>query len=73
MLRLIGIFKKKKIFNVRNTILILINSALVFVPEVNLFVHVRFPKDNQRPYSNKNFGVLQYEGITSVFYCLNII
>ena len=72
MLRLIGILKKK-IFNVRDTILILINIALVFVPEVNLFVHVRFPKDNQRPYSNKNFGVLQYEGITSVFYCLNII
>ena len=57
----------EKIFNVRNTIPILINSTVVFVPEVTLFVHLSCSKDNDRPYSQKNFGMLQYEEITSAF------
>ena len=61
------IFEKKKIFNVRNTIPILINSTVVFVPEVTLFVHLRRSKDTDRAHSKKNFGVLQYEDITSAF------
>ena len=71
---------KKKDFNVRNTIPILLNSTVASVLEVNLFnlfVHVRFGKDNQRPYSKKNFLVLQCEEITSAFllfkHCLDII
>ena len=70
---------KKKIFNVRNTIPILLSSTVASVLEVNLFnlfVHVRFGKDNQRPYSKKKFLVLQYEEITSTFllfqHCLDI-
>ena len=61
------IFEKKKIFNVRNTIPILINSTVVLVSEVTLFVHLRRSKDNDRAYAQKNFGVLQYEEITFVF------
>ena len=58
----------------------MLNSTVASVLEVNLFnlfVHVRFGKDNPRPYSKKNFLVLQYEEITSAFllfkHCLDII
>ena len=40
------------------------------MPEVSLFVHVRFGRDKQRPDSKRNFGVLQYEEIRSLFLLL---
>ena len=44
-----------------------LNSTVVYVPEVSLFIHIKFVKDKQRPYSKKKIGVLHYEEITSPF------
>ena len=58
---------KKLLFNVRELFPLNITSTVVYVPQVSLFVHVRFGKRNQRCHSKKNYGILGYEEISSPF------
>ena len=65
--KIINYINKKLVFDSRRLFPLRLNSTVVYVPEVSLFVHMRFGRDKQRPYSKRNFGVLQYEKITSPF------
>ena len=65
--KIINYINKKLVFDSRRPFPLHLNSRIVYVPEVSLFVHVRFGIDKQRKYSKRNFGVLQYEEISFPF------
>ena len=66
-IKIINYVSKKLLFGVRKLFPLRLNSTVVYVPEVSLFVHVRLGIDKQRPHSKKNCGVLQYEEIICPF------
>ena len=45
----------------------LLRHSILYAPDIRLFVSIRSGRDRQRPYCEHNFGVLYYEGISSLF------
>ena len=46
---------------------VLLRSSVLYVSDVHLFIHTNFGKDNQRSYSENNYGPLYYEIVSSPF------
>ena len=66
-IKIINYINKKLVIDSRKLFPLGLNSTVLYVPEVTLFIHVRFGKDKYRSYSRKNYDVLHYEVLTSPF------
>ena len=66
-IKIINYINKRLVFDVRKMFPFNLNTTVSYLRQISLFIHVRFGKDKQRLYSQKNYGVLHLEEITSPF------
>lgn len=65
--KIVNYINKKLIIDVCKLFPSALRSTVVYAPQVPMFFNVRFGLDKQRPHSQKIYGVLHYEEVSSSF------